>query len=145
MDHVVASQEEVFALLANPATHGQRAVKRIDTHAAVVFLARERALKVKRAVRFPFLDFSTLEKREAACDAERCAPVGGISPPSRSCASRRASNSALNVGLPRQASSKYAARSAGDAKAIAQRKIDCSEVTSFMAASRGMARDLIRK
>jgi aminoglycoside phosphotransferase family enzyme/predicted kinase len=70
MDHVVASQEEVFALLANPATHGQRAVKRLDTHAAVVFLARERALKVKRAVRFPFLDFSTLEKRKAACEAE---------------------------------------------------------------------------
>jgi aminoglycoside phosphotransferase family enzyme/predicted kinase len=70
MDHVVASQEEVFALLANPATHGQRAVKRLDTHAAVVFLARERALKVKRAVCFPFLDFSTLEKRKAACEAE---------------------------------------------------------------------------
>ena len=29
-----------------------------------------RALKVKRAVRFPFLDFSTLAKRRAACEAE---------------------------------------------------------------------------
>ncbi len=45
-------------------------VRRIDTHAGVVFLAGERALKVKRAVRFPFLDFSTLEKRKAACLAE---------------------------------------------------------------------------
>ena len=29
-----------------------------------------RALKVKRAVRFPFLDYSTLAKRKAACEAE---------------------------------------------------------------------------
>src|SRR5262249_52819476 len=70
MNHVVESQEEVFALLANPATHGHQAVKRIDTHAAVLFLTRDRVLKVKRAVRFPFLDFSTLDKRKAACKAE---------------------------------------------------------------------------
>ena len=64
------SQEPVFALLADSATHGGEAVKRVDTHAAVVFLAGERALKVKRAVRFPFLDYSTLDKRKAACEAE---------------------------------------------------------------------------
>ena len=45
-------------------------VQRIDTHAASVFLAGDRALKVKRAVRFPFLDYSTLEKRKQACEAE---------------------------------------------------------------------------
>src|SRR5581483_4129111 len=45
-------------------------VQRIDTHAAAVFLVGERALKIKRAVRFPFLDFSTLDRRKAACDAE---------------------------------------------------------------------------
>src|SRR5215813_14422605 len=63
-------QEAVFALLADPATHGGAAVTRIDTHAASVFLAGDRALKVKRAVRFPFLDYSTLEKRKEACEAE---------------------------------------------------------------------------
>jgi aminoglycoside phosphotransferase family enzyme len=63
------SQEAVFAFLADPATHAGAAVKRIDTHAAAVFLAGERAFKVKRAVRFPFLDYSTLEKRRAACAA----------------------------------------------------------------------------
>src|SRR5262247_4898841 len=63
-------QEAVFALLAYPATHGGEAVKRIDTHAASVFLAGDRALKVKRAVRFPFLDYSTLDKRRRACAAE---------------------------------------------------------------------------
>src|SRR4051794_5514652 len=64
------SQEPVFALLADPATHGGAAVKRVDTHAGVVFLAGERAHKLKRAVTFPFLDYSTLDKRKAACEAE---------------------------------------------------------------------------
>jgi aminoglycoside phosphotransferase family enzyme len=63
-------QEAVFDFLADPAAHGGAPVRRIDTHAASVFLAGERALKVKRAVTFPFLDYSTLEKREAACRAE---------------------------------------------------------------------------
>jgi hypothetical protein len=63
-------QNEVLAFLADPATHGGHAVKRIDTHAASVFLAGDHALKIKRAVRFPFLDYSTLDKRKAACDAE---------------------------------------------------------------------------
>lgn len=63
-------QEEVTAFLAGPATHGGKAAKRIDTHAAIVFLAGPRAYKIKRAVRYPYLDFSTLAKREAACRAE---------------------------------------------------------------------------
>src|SRR5271155_846497 len=64
------SQNEVFSFLADPANHGGQKVQRIDTHAASVFLAGGRALKVKRAVRFPFLDYSTLPKRKQACDAE---------------------------------------------------------------------------
>ena len=44
--------------------------KRVDTHASIVFLGRDRVLKVKRAVRLPFLDYSTLEKRKQACDDE---------------------------------------------------------------------------
>jgi aminoglycoside phosphotransferase family enzyme/predicted kinase len=65
-------QAEVAAFLADAATHALTpgAVKRIDTHAAMVFLAGERAYKVKRAVRYPYLDFSTLAKRAAACRAE---------------------------------------------------------------------------
>ena len=61
-------QERVFAFLVDPTTHFD--VDRIDTHAASVFLERGRALKIKRAVRFPYLDYSTLEKRKAACDEE---------------------------------------------------------------------------
>ena len=63
-------QREVFAFLANPATHRGAPVRRIDTHSAVVFLAGDRAFKVKRAVRYSYLDFSTLAQRRAACEAE---------------------------------------------------------------------------
>jgi aminoglycoside phosphotransferase family enzyme/predicted kinase len=61
-------QERVFAFLTDSVAHPH--VDRIDTHAASVFLEGDRALKIKRAVRFPYLDYSTLEKRKAACDAE---------------------------------------------------------------------------
>ena len=61
-------QERVFAFLTDPAIHPQ--VHRIDTHAASVFLEGERALKIKRAIRFPYLDYSTLAKRKAACEQE---------------------------------------------------------------------------
>ena len=70
LSHGDAMQEAVFALLADPATHGGDEVQRCDTHAASVFLAGDTAYKVKRAVRFPFLDYSTLERRKAACLAE---------------------------------------------------------------------------
>src|SRR6202167_6101383 len=70
MNDETNGQDEVFAFLADPAAHGGQKVRRIDTHAASVFLAGDRALKIKRAVRFPFLDFSTLEKRKRACEAE---------------------------------------------------------------------------
>jgi aminoglycoside phosphotransferase family enzyme/predicted kinase len=63
-------QSAVFDLLGNPATFGVETVRRIDTHAASVFLAGDRVVKVKRAVRYPFLDYSTLDRREAACRAE---------------------------------------------------------------------------
>jgi aminoglycoside phosphotransferase family enzyme/predicted kinase len=70
MSHITQSQDEIFAFLGDPAAHGGRPVTRIDTHGAAVFLSGERVLKVKRAVKFPFLDYSTIEKRKAACEAE---------------------------------------------------------------------------
>jgi uncharacterized protein len=63
-------QREVFAFMADPATHAGAPVRRIDTHSAAVFLAGDRVFKIKRALRYPFLDFSTLPKRKAACEAE---------------------------------------------------------------------------
>src|ERR1043166_8448535 len=64
------SQTAALEFLGAPATYGIHEVRRIDTHANVVFLAGDRALKVKRAVRFPFLDYSSLAKRKAACASE---------------------------------------------------------------------------
>lgn len=47
-------------------------VERRQTHAATVFLAGERAYKLKRAIRLPYLDYSTLAKRwQACCDEIR--------------------------------------------------------------------------
>lgn len=66
----VLLQEEIFGFLGDPETYAGSRVIRYDTHAAAVFLAGDRALKIKRAVRFPFLDYSTLEKRKIACSAE---------------------------------------------------------------------------
>jgi aminoglycoside phosphotransferase family enzyme len=65
-------QAEIIAFLADPAAHGSGvdAVERIDTHASVIFLAGARAYKLKRAVRYPFLDYSTLELRRNFCERE---------------------------------------------------------------------------
>jgi aminoglycoside phosphotransferase family enzyme/predicted kinase len=65
-----AAQEEVLEFLGRAPAPGEAPPRRIDTHAASVFLFPHRALKIKRAVKFPFLDYSTLALREAACEAE---------------------------------------------------------------------------
>jgi uncharacterized protein len=65
------SQEAVFRFLADPKTHGlSEPVERVDTANAVIFLAGADVYKLKRAVKFPFMDLSTLEKRRDACEAE---------------------------------------------------------------------------
>ena len=63
-------QERVFEFLESAGFGPARGGKRIDTHASVVFLGGDRVLKIKRAVRLPFLDYSTLEKRKCACIEE---------------------------------------------------------------------------
>ena len=67
---ITEDQTAVIDALASPSTHGGAPVERIDTHTAIVFLAGSRAWKLKRAVRFDYLDFSTVERRKAMCDAE---------------------------------------------------------------------------
>jgi hypothetical protein len=65
-------QSDVIALLERPETYGEdvESVERIDTHTAIVFLASARAYKLKRSVKFPYLDFSTVELRRRFCEAE---------------------------------------------------------------------------
>ena len=67
---ITQDQTEVVEFLASPPTHGGAAVERIETHASIVFLAGTRAWKLKRAVRYDYLDFSTVERRQAMCEAE---------------------------------------------------------------------------
>ena len=47
-----------------------RPVETITTHISTVFMAGDRAFKLKRPVRFPYLDFSTAGLRLAFCEAE---------------------------------------------------------------------------
>jgi hypothetical protein len=65
-------QAATLAFLADPVSYGAPAiaVARIDTHLSAVFLAGDFAYKLKRAVKLPFVDFSTLAQRHAACMAE---------------------------------------------------------------------------
>ena len=65
-------QDAIFEFMGNPSSYDPvpNEVKRIDTHAAVIFLAGSFAYKIKRAVRLSYLDFSTLEKRKFFCEEE---------------------------------------------------------------------------
>ncbi|WP_244486205.1 phosphotransferase [Bradyrhizobium viridifuturi] len=62
-------QAAVLTFLAGSGRSNE-AVQRIDTHCSIIFLEPSRALKIKRAVKLPYLDFSTLEKRRRACESE---------------------------------------------------------------------------
>jgi uncharacterized protein len=65
-------QRQVIAFLGRPASYGPgvERVERIETHVSLVFLAGDRAYKLKRAVKLPYLDFSTAQLRREACAAE---------------------------------------------------------------------------
>lgn len=60
---------------SSPSLEGGRAFEnvpttRVDTQCATVFLVDDRAGKLKRAIKFDYLDLSTPEKRRAAPEAE---------------------------------------------------------------------------
>jgi hypothetical protein len=67
-----ASQEQILPFLLNPNSypHRPKRVRLVQTHASFVFIAPPFVYKVKRAVNFGFLDFSTLEKRQHFCERE---------------------------------------------------------------------------
>jgi len=69
---VVGEQERLLPFLLNPLSypHRPRAVRLIQTHASFVFIAPPFVYKVKKAVNFGFLNFSTLEKRRHFCERE---------------------------------------------------------------------------
>jgi aminoglycoside phosphotransferase family enzyme len=65
-------QKQVIEALRNPETYnevpGQIELK--QTHISFIFLTNKFVYKVKKAVDFGFLDFSTLEKRQFFCEKE---------------------------------------------------------------------------
>jgi len=61
-----SSQADILDFLL----HAEPGMRRVDTHASIVFLGKDRVLKIKRAVRLPFLDYSTLALRHSACEEE---------------------------------------------------------------------------
>ena len=65
-------QREVVAFLKDPSSYGPGVdrVEVIETHASLVFIAGDRVFKLKRAVAYPYLDFSTADLRRRACEAE---------------------------------------------------------------------------
>jgi uncharacterized protein len=65
----------VLRFLGVPAAHAEHAgvvqiVETIETHMSWLFVAGEHVLKLKKPVRYPFLDFSTPAAREASCREE---------------------------------------------------------------------------
>ena len=71
-DSPQAAQAEALDFPADPLTHGLEPgdIGHIQTHISEVFLAGDLVYKVKRAVRYSFVDFSSLESRHAACETE---------------------------------------------------------------------------
>lgn len=69
---IVEDQSEAIAFLSRPDAFGAAGaeVERVETHISEIFLIGDRAYKLKRAVRLPYLDFSTAELRRAACESE---------------------------------------------------------------------------
>ena len=64
--------DEKVRFLSDPAAYSSvygEVIAR-ETHMSWVFMAGERVYKLKKPVRFAYLDFSTLDRRAAACRAE---------------------------------------------------------------------------
>jgi uncharacterized protein len=130
-----ADQAGVIAFLADPSTHGVDVVERFETHGNLVFLAGVDAWKIKRAVRFPYMDFSTLERRKLACAREvevnrRLAPDIYLG-----C-----------VHITRAADGSLAFGGGGEPVewAVHMRRLDQSELLSNIAAAKGIGSDLAR-
>ncbi|TIO73985.1 MAG: aminoglycoside phosphotransferase [Mesorhizobium sp.] len=68
---IVENQDAVVEMLKDPAAYGGAgAVEAIETHISRIFLVGRRAFKLKRAVKLPYVDFSTPELRLGACEKE---------------------------------------------------------------------------
>ncbi|EUC00194.1 aminoglycoside phosphotransferase [Rhizobium sp. CF080] len=67
----VEDQGDTIAFLANPASYGLAGpVERVETHISLIFLVGDKVYKLKKALKLPYVDFSTAAIREDACRKE---------------------------------------------------------------------------
>lgn len=69
---ILSDQTDIIEALSNPKTYG-KSVNKVEvhrSHIAIIFFAGDYVYKLKRAVIYPGVDFSTAEKRKLACIAE---------------------------------------------------------------------------
>ena len=69
---ILSDQTDVINALSNPATYG-KGITKVDvkrSHIAVIFFVGDYAYKLKRAVIYQGIDFSTPEKRKLSCISE---------------------------------------------------------------------------
>ena len=66
---ILDTQTDVIKALSNPQTYGgkQQQVDIIQSYISILFLVGNTVYKLKRAVEYPNVDFSTPEKRKIAC------------------------------------------------------------------------------
>lgn len=70
-DVPAVGQDAVLAFLGRADSYaGTGPVERIGTHCSTIFLVADRAYKLKHAIAFAALDYTTVERRERACRAE---------------------------------------------------------------------------
>jgi aminoglycoside phosphotransferase family enzyme/predicted kinase len=67
---IAEDQSETIAYLRAPGTLGATAPEVMETHISLIFLSGDRAWKLKRAVLYPYADFSTPALRRDACEKE---------------------------------------------------------------------------
>lgn len=73
--NTVADRDDLLRQLSAPVTHARyagvvSAVETIETHMSWVFFVGDHVVKMKKPVRYAFLDFSTPAAREACCREE---------------------------------------------------------------------------
>ena len=67
---IVEDQARAKSFLESVLSRDGEPVQTMETHISRIFLSGNRAFKMKRAVKLPYVDFSTCDKRQAACVKE---------------------------------------------------------------------------
>jgi aminoglycoside phosphotransferase family enzyme len=69
--HPTIAEKVAFLRTAEAYGEGKADIAAIETHMSWVFLVGDKVYKLKKPVKFPYLDYSTMDRRESACRAEQ--------------------------------------------------------------------------